>query len=150
MRDIVKSNRRLTLKRFPIAPPYPSIHLALIPQQLASIPEFSTDTSIDTMGTSIESLERDGVEGLIDEDDPERILLGKELLEAAVNHFGKSDLAVILGLKETRAEAKRLGIRYDTYRKRLQRKIDIYRPEKPLLGQIIFKKLKKLHFFRFS
>ncbi|BBO93224.1 hypothetical protein [Desulfosarcina ovata] len=102
------------------------------------------------MGTSIESLERDGVEGLIDEDDPERILLGKELLEAAVNHFGKSDLAVILGLKETRAEAKRLGIRYDTYRKRLQRKIDIYRPEKPLLGQIIFNKLKKLHFFRFS
>ncbi|BBO79705.1 hypothetical protein DSCO28_02710 [Desulfosarcina ovata subsp. sediminis] len=86
--------------------------------------QFSPDTSIDTMGTSIESLERDGVEGLIDEDDPERILLGKELLEAAVDHFGESDLAVILGLKETRAEAKRLGIKYDTYRKRLQRKLD--------------------------
>ena len=89
--------------------------------------QLATDTSIHTMGTSIESLERDGIEGLIDEDDPERILLGQELMEAATDHFGDNDLAVVLGLKDKRAEAERLGIEYDAYRRRLQRKLDKFR-----------------------
>jgi hypothetical protein len=63
---------------------------------------------IKTMGSSIESFEREGIEGLIDEDDPEMIIMGKELLEAAADHFGDNDLAVIFGLKDKRAEAERL------------------------------------------
>ena len=85
--------------------------------------QLSKDASIKTMGSSIESFERDGVDGLIDEDDPEMIIMGKQLLEAAADHFGDNDLDVIFGLKDKRAEAERLGIDYDTYRKRLQRKL---------------------------
>ena len=78
---------------------------------------------IQTMGNSIDSFERQGIEGLIDEEDPEDILIGKELIEAATDHFGDNDLAVILGIKDKRAEATRLGLGYDAYRKRLLRKI---------------------------
>jgi hypothetical protein len=89
--------------------------------------QLSKDTSIQTMGSSIESFEREGVEGLIDEDDPEMIFMGKELLQVAADHFGNNDLDVIFGLKDKRAEAERLGIDYDTYRKRLQRKLAKFR-----------------------
>ena len=53
--------------------------------------------------------------------------MGKELVKMANDHFGDNDLAVILGLKSKRAEAKRLGINNDTYRKRLQRKLAKFR-----------------------
>jgi len=81
------------------------------------------DESIDRIGSSIESFERQGIEDLIDEDDPENILIGKELMRMTTDYFGENDLSVILGLKSRRAEARRLGIKYDTYRKRLQRKL---------------------------
>ena len=82
---------------------------------------------IKTIGHAIDSFERQGIEGLIDEDNPEDILMGKELMEMASNHFGNSDLAVILGLRDKRTEARRLGLNYDTYRKRLQRKLTQFR-----------------------
>ena len=89
--------------------------------------QLSKDTSIQTMGSSIESFEREGVDGLIDEDDPEMIIMGKELLQAAADHFGDNNLDVIFGLKDKRAEARSLGLSYDTYRKRLQRKLIQFR-----------------------
>jgi hypothetical protein len=45
--------------------------------------QLSEDTSIQTMGSSIESFERQGIDGLIDEENPEMILMGKELMEMA-------------------------------------------------------------------
>jgi hypothetical protein len=82
---------------------------------------------IKTIGHSIDSFERQGIEGLIDEENPEAILMGGELMEIASSHFGNSDLAVILGLRDKRTEARRLGMNYDAYRKRLQRKLAQFR-----------------------
>ena len=48
-------------------------------------------------------------------------------MEIASSHFGNSDLAVILGLRDKRTEARRLGMNYDAYRKRLQRKLAQFR-----------------------
>ena len=42
---------------------------------------------IRTMGSSIESFERQGIEGLIDEENPEDVLIGKELMETATELF---------------------------------------------------------------
>jgi len=83
--------------------------------------------AIDSIGSSIESFERQGIEGLIDEDDPEQIVNRKQLMKIATDYFGDNDLAVILGIRSKRAEARRLGIKYDTYRKRLQRKLAMCR-----------------------
>lgn len=82
---------------------------------------------IKTIGQSIDSFERLGIEGLINGDNPEDILMGKQLMETATDHFGNSDLAVILGLKDKRTEAMRIGLDYDSYRKRLQRKLNQFR-----------------------
>jgi len=76
-----------------------------------------------TIGSSIESFERQDIEGLIDEKSPEDIIMGKELMETATDYFGDNDLDVIFGVKDKHDEAERLGIDYDTYRKRLQRKL---------------------------
>lgn len=89
--------------------------------------ELADSESIHRIGSSIESFERQGIEGLMDEDDPERIVIRKELMNLATDYFGDNDLAVILGIRSTRAEARRLGIKYDTYRKRLQRKLAKFR-----------------------
>lgn len=82
---------------------------------------------IKTIGQSIDSFERMGIEGIINDENPEDILMGKQLMEMATDHFSDNDLAVILGLKDKRAEAKRLGLDYDSYRKRLQRKLNQFR-----------------------
>lgn len=82
---------------------------------------------IKRMGGSIESFERQGIEGLIDYKNPEDVLIGKELMEKATDYFGENDLAVILGVKDKQAEARRLGLDCDTYRKRLQRKLIKFR-----------------------
>jgi len=82
---------------------------------------------VQQIGKSLESLERQSIKGLIDEKNPESILMGEELMQMAMNHFGESDLAVILGITDKQTEAKLLGLDYDTYRKRLQRKIFRFR-----------------------
>lgn len=75
------------------------------------------------MGSSIESFERQGIEGLIDEKDPEKMLVGKELMQMAMDFFDEEELAAIIGIKKKNKVAEKLGIEYDAYRKRLQRKI---------------------------
>ena len=83
--------------------------------------------TIKTIGQSIDSYERQGIEGLINGDNPEDILMGKQLMETAMDHFDDSDLSAILGMKDKRTEAMRLGLDYDSYRKRLQRKLNQFR-----------------------
>jgi hypothetical protein len=83
--------------------------------------------TISTIGRSVENYEGDGIEGLIDRDTPHDFLEGKELLEMALKHFGKNDLAVILGASDRSDEAIRSGINYYTYCKRLQRKIERFK-----------------------
>ena len=77
---------------------------------------------VSKIGPSYENYERDGIEGLVDPDTPEDMLIGKELMQMALDFFGQEDLEVLLGAKDRNAVAKRLGIGYDTYLKRLDRK----------------------------
>lgn len=49
-------------------------------------------------------------------------MIGKELMQMALDFFGEEDLEVLLGAKDRAEEANRLGIKYDTYQKRLERK----------------------------
>lgn len=72
-------------------------------------------------GASYEPYEKNGIEELLELDNPEDLLIGKELMQMALDHFGQDDLAVLLGAKDRDAVATKLGIRYDTYQKRLER-----------------------------
>ena len=74
------------------------------------------------LGASYEPYENDGVEVLLDPETPEDLLIAKELMQMALDFFGKEDLEVLLGVEDRDTVAKRLGICYDTYQKRLERK----------------------------
>jgi len=60
--------------------------------------------------------------GAVENNTPEDYFMAKELLELIRNHYGEDDAKVLLGLMDRKAEAKRLSLAYDTYRKRLDRK----------------------------
>jgi len=79
-------------------------------------------------GSSVSYLEKSGADGLVDYTTPEDLVIAKELLKIIFNHFGEDDARVLLGYKDRRTEAERLSISYDTYSKRLQRKITTFLP----------------------
>ena len=78
-------------------------------------------------GISTDFMERHGIEGLINRETPEDLLIWKELLKETYKFFGKHDWRVLVGLNDRKAEAIRLRIDYDIYRKRLLRKCVIFR-----------------------
>jgi DNA-directed RNA polymerase specialized sigma24 family protein len=72
---------------------------------------------------TLSHLERfDFSDGLVEKKSPEELYLAKELYEKMAEFFEKDDLEVLQGDKTRREEAGRIGIDYDTYRKRLYRK----------------------------
>lgn len=79
---------------------------------------------IDTIGRPIGRYVPDD---LIDYDTPEDLYVGLELLKIAQNYFGENDLAVLLGNIDRETEAKRQGLGYHCYCKRLQRKVMKFR-----------------------
>lgn len=79
-------------------------------------------------GSSVTFLEKLGTDGLVNYTTPEDLVIAKELSEIIINHFGENDARVLLGYTDRRTEAKRLSISYDTYSKRLQRKITAFLP----------------------
>ena len=79
-------------------------------------------------GSSISFLNELGANGLVEYTTPEDLVIAMELLELIYDHFGEDDAEVILGFKDRRTEAERLSIRYDTYCKRLSRKICTFLP----------------------
>ncbi len=79
-------------------------------------------------GSSVSFLDKLGADGLVDYTTPEDLVIAKELLEIIINHFSENDARVLLGYTDRRTEAKRLSISYDTYNKRLQRKISAFLP----------------------
>jgi hypothetical protein len=80
--------------------------------------------SVSTMGRPANNLE---IDGLIDYETPQDVTMGKELMELAKKYFSKTDLAVLLEASDRHAEADRLGINYNTYCRRLQRRVNKFR-----------------------
>lgn len=80
------------------------------------------------LGMSVDFLDDLGIEALVDYNNPEQMVIGRELLDLINDHFGADDAQVLLEMKERRDEAKRLGISYPAYCKRLQRKIAAFQP----------------------
>lgn len=79
-------------------------------------------------GSAISFLERIGADGLVDYTTPEDIVIAKELMYLIIDHFGENDAKVFLGYSDRHTEANRLSIKYDTYCKRLSRKIISFLP----------------------
>jgi hypothetical protein len=85
------------------------------------------DNTIDRSGMSTSRYESDGIDGLINAVSPEDELIGRELMQIADDFFGHHDLAVLLGARDRCDEARRLGIDYFSYCKRLNRKVERFR-----------------------
>lgn len=94
---------------------YPTISLSILAQE-------------DGDSSAISFLETLGAQDLVDYTTPEDLVIAKELLELIYDYFGKDDAEVLLGYKDRRSEADRLSINYDTYCKRLSRKIRSFQP----------------------
>ncbi len=89
-----------------------------------SLPEDYEDTFDQKWRYSLSYLEKiDFSDGLVEKKTPEDFYLEKELYEEMEEFFGKDDFEVLQGVRTRREEAKRKGIDYETYRKRLYRKI---------------------------
>lgn len=58
---------------------------------------------------------------------PEDYCIGKELLELALEHFGRKDTEVLLGLEDRKAAAEELDLDYQAYCKRLARKTSMFK-----------------------
>ena len=88
-----------------------------------SLPDDYEDTFDQKWRYSLSYLEKiDFSDGLIEKKTPENLYLAKELSEKMEEFFGKDDFEVLKGVRTRREEARRTGIDYETYRKRLHRK----------------------------
>lgn len=85
-------------------------------------------------GSSIEPYEREGMDGLINLNTPEDELIGKELMQMALDFFGDDDLSVLLGARDRKDEAERIGVDYYSYCKRLKRKTQKFRSHLENIG----------------
>lgn len=79
-------------------------------------------------GSTISFLEMLGADGLVDYTTPEDLVIAKELMDLIIDHFGEYDAEVLLGYSDRQTESERLSINYDTYCKRLSRKIHSFLP----------------------
>ena len=93
-----------------------------------SLDGLTEESSDGYCGSSVSFLGELGADGLIEYTTPEDLVIAKELMELIYDHFGEDDAGVLLGYKDRRTEAERLSIRYDTYCKRLTRKIRAFLP----------------------
>jgi len=96
--------------------------------------ELINGDSIATLGRPVESFEKPGIEALINTVTPEDQIIGKQLLEIALRHFGKTDLDVLLGISDRATTSRTLSMKYHSYCKRLNRKVENFRAVINLLG----------------
>ena len=95
--------------------------------KIVSLSENNEGEKISMTGCPIEPYERQGIDALINPISPEDELIGQELMEMALEFFGNDDMSVLLGARDRKDEAHRLGIDYCTYCKRLKRKTQRFR-----------------------
>ena len=77
--------------------------------------------------TSLEILEKLGVEAVIESNTPEDYYFVKELIDLMKDFYSENEILVLLGYKDRRTEAERLSIDYYTYCKRLSRKHEAFK-----------------------
>jgi len=95
-----------------------------------SLPEdYEEDTFSQKWRYSLSHLEKiDFSDGLVEKKSPEDLYLAKELYEKMEKFFGEDNLEVLQGGRTRMEEASRIGINYETYRKRLyRRRLDFLR-----------------------
>jgi len=95
--------------------------------------EISLEKLLRDMGGNLDEVSLDfltgiGAESLVDFTTPEEMIIGKELLELMINHYGLDDVLVLLGYESRQAAADRLEMPYDTFCKRLLRKTLLFLP----------------------
>lgn len=89
-----------------------------------SLPDDYEDTFDQDKRYSLSYLEKiDFSDGLVERKTPEDLYIKKEQIEKIKKALGEEDYEVLIGLKTRQGEARRKGIDYDTYRKRLYRRI---------------------------
>ena len=93
-----------------------------------SLDSLAEESSDGYCGSAISFLKTLGADGLVDYTTPEDLVIAKELMELIMDHFGEDDAKVLLGYSDRQTESNRLSISYDTYCKRLSRKIHSFMP----------------------
>lgn len=88
------------------------------------LPDDYEDTFDQDKRYSLSYLEKnDFSDGLVERKTLEDLYLEKEIIEKIKKSLGEEDYEVLIGLRTRQGEAKRKGIDYDTYRKRLYRRV---------------------------
>jgi hypothetical protein len=110
-----------------------NIQLRKQQQEKRNYPSISLDglakeSSDGYCGSAVSFLEDLGADGLVDYTTPEDLVIAKELMDLIIDHFGEDDAEVLLGYSDRLSESNRLSISYDTYCKRLSRKIHSFVP----------------------
>jgi hypothetical protein len=93
-----------------------------------SLDGLAKESSDGYCGSAVSFLETLDADGLVDNTTPEDLIIAKELMELIIDHFGEDDAEVLLGYSDRLSESNRLSISYDTYCKRLSRKIHSFVP----------------------
>ena len=93
-----------------------------------SLDSLAEESSDGYCGSAISFLETLGADGLVDYTTPEDLIIAKELMDLIMDHFGEDDAKVLLGYSDRLTESNRISISYDTYSKRLSRKIHSFLP----------------------
>lgn len=99
-------------------------HKRLNSNKKIPLPDDYEDTFDQDKRYSLSYLEKiDFSDGLVERKTPEDLYLEKEQIEKIKKSLGEEDYEVLIGLRTRQGEAKRKGIDYDTYRKRLYRRV---------------------------
>lgn len=86
------------------------------------------------IGISINILENGGHPGLVTSDTPEDLLIANELLGLFENNFSDLEMEVLLGKTDRFSAAEKIAVGYETFKKHLQRKINLFKPVLADLG----------------
>ena len=92
-----------------------------------SFDEISPERDNGESSSSLPYLEKLGIDGLFEKTTPEDLCIAKELLGLIMDHYGKDDAKVILGIADRKDMSEHLAMNYHSYCKRLQRKTTAFK-----------------------
>ncbi len=92
-----------------------------------SFDDISPDREYGDSSSPLPYLKCLGIEGLFEQTTPEDIYIAKELLGLIMDHYGKNDAKVVLGIIDRKKMAEQLSMKYWSYCKRLSRKTTAFK-----------------------